>query len=641
MCGIAGLLGGRYVDEAIGFTMVNQLQSRGPDDAGVWANLNNGLVLAHRRLSILDLSQAGHQPMQSRCGRYTLAYNGEIYNHNDLRDQLEHLVGGMQWKGSSDTETLLSAVAHWGFETAISRLNGMFAFALWDNAIRRLYLARDRMGEKPLYYGHAGKAFVFASELKALRAHPEWNGEIDRNALASFFRHGYVPAPWSIYSRVSKLLPGHYVTIDFDGTNISEQTCYWDIGNVAASGASKTPQDPEILIEEFDMLLRDSVSRRMLADVPVGSFLSGGYDSSLIAAMVQAQSSGPSKTFSIGFHEPGYDEARYAKSIAEHLSTDHTELYVTPKEAMDVIPNLAWIYDEPFADPSQIPTFLLSRLARQSVAVALSGDGGDELFYGYPRYQATKSIWRAMRWLPSPTRKILGSILRSLPQAFDGFVPRITPPGRMTKAIARLPKVAGRLLSESDRLSLYRSMVSHQKEPSSMVLGSTEVWNPHRRLDGFPTLPGFEEEMMFLDMVSYLPNDILTKVDRASMAVSLEVRVPMLDHRFVEFAWRVPKALKHRNGQSKWILRRVLERYVPNDLVDRPKMGFAVPLESWLRSPLREWSEALLDRDRLVDEGFLDPVPIQQMWQEHLAGERSWHYYLWDVLMFQAWLDTQ
>lgn len=497
------------------------------------------------------------------------------------------------------------------------------------------------MGEKPLYYGHAGKAFVFGSELKALRAHPEWNGEIDRNALASFFRHGYVPAPWSIYSRVSKLLPGHYVTIDFDGTNISEQTCYWDIGNVAASGASKTPQDPEILIEEFDMLLRDSVSRRMLADVPVGSFLSGGYDSSLIAAMVQAQSSGPSKTFSIGFHEPGYDEARYAKSIAEHLSTDHTELYVTPKEAMDVIPNLAWIYDEPFADPSQIPTFLLSRLARQSVAVALSGDGGDELFYGYQRYQATKSIWRAMRWLPSPTRKILGSILRSLPQAFDGFVPRITPPGRMTKAIARLPKVAGRLLSESDRLSLYRSMVSHQKEPSSMVLGSTEVWNPHRRLDGFPTLPGFEEEMMFLDMVSYLPNDILTKVDRASMAVSLEVRVPMLDHRFVEFAWRVPKALKHRNGQSKWILRRVLERYVPNDLVDRPKMGFAVPLESWLRGPLREWSEALLDRDRLVDEGFLDPVPIQQMWQEHLAGERSWHYYLWDVLMFQAWLDTQ
>ncbi|MEJ2645628.1 MAG: asparagine synthase (glutamine-hydrolyzing) [Gammaproteobacteria bacterium] len=641
MCGIAGYWGGTRVDSSIAERMARQIENRGPDDAGVWVESKAGLALAHRRLSILDLSPAGHQPMCSPCGRYVLVYNGEIYNHLDLRSELDAAGGALKWRGHSDTETLLAAFGHWGVVGTLERVNGMFAFALWDAFQRTLFLARDRMGEKPLYYGRSGSAFLFGSELKALVVHPEWRGEINRDALSLYMRHNYVPAPWSIYRGIAKLPPAHFVAIRDGGVSVARPQCYWDLGAVASQGVVSAGDEPQALVKELDCLLRDAVARRMAADVPLGAFLSGGYDSSIVAALMQVQSGRPVKTFSIGFHEQAYNEAQHASAVAAHLGTEHTELYVTPEEAMAVIPKLPTIYDEPFADSSQVPTFLVSQLARQHVTVALSGDGGDELFCGYNRYLMGYRVWKKLRVFPATVRRTLAWALKHTPGSPLDAMQRLLPLHfRVPNLADRLPKLA-EVLAHRDGESFYRALVSHAKNPDDLVLGAREPDTLLSRAESLPHLPGLHERMMYLDMMTYLPDDILTKVDRASMAVSLEARVPLLDHRVVEFAWRVPTSLKYREGQGKWLLRQVLYGYVPKPLMDRPKMGFGVPIEDWLRGPLRDWAEDLLGEERLSREGFFDPKPIRCMWHEHLGGKRRWHYHLWDVLMFQAWLQER
>ncbi len=579
--------------------------------------------------------------MLSPCGRYVLVYNGEIYNHMDLRKDLENEGGQFRWRGHSDTETLLAALRYWGIEGALHRCNGMFAFALWDVRERTLYLARDRMGEKPLYYGNCRESFLFASELKALTAFPGWRGDVDRDALALYLRHNYVPAPWSIYKGILKLPPAHFVVVRDGGRHLGEPVCYWDLPRIASEGVRQTRDDLAALSDELDALLRDAVGRRMVADVPLGAFLSGGFDSSIVVAQMQAQSVRPVRTFSIGFHEADHNEAPHAKAVAAYLGTDHTELYVSPEEAMSVIPRLSEIYDEPFGDSSQIPTLLVSQLARRHVTVSLSGDGGDELFYGYQRYALGHRIWSKLRLLPAPLRQTLGWCLGHVPvdgiKRMQGMLPKRI---KVAHLADQLPKLAQVLCHRRGEL-FYRALISHWKQPDRVVLGAKEPETILSRPGRLADLPDLRNRMMLLDMLTYLPDDILTKVDRASMAVSLEARVPLLDHRLVEFAWRVPLKYKVRNGQSKWLLRQVLYRYMPRELVERPKMGFGVPIEHWLRGPLRDWAEELLDEKRLREEAFFDPAPIRSKWEEHLAGNRRWHYYLWDVLMFQAWLGNE
>ncbi|EIC22555.1 asparagine synthase (glutamine-hydrolyzing) [Thiorhodovibrio frisius] len=636
MCGITGYWHPDRCDAAIAERMSVAIQARGPDSRGVWCDHKAGLALAHRRLAVLDLSPAGHQPMVSPCKRYALTYNGEIYNNLDIRRELECVGGYFDWRGHSDTETLLAALRHWGVPVALERLNGMFAFALWDARERLLYLARDRMGEKPLYYGHYGKAFLFGSELKALRAYSGWQGMIDRDALTLYLRHNYVPTPWSIYRGIAKLPPAHYVVIREGGRSIGKPRCYWSLATVAEAGTVEAGAAE--LTDELDALLTDAVKRRMASDVPLGAFLSGGYDSTMVTALMQAQSQRPVRTFSIGFHEAAYDESRHAKKVAAHLGTDHTELLVSPEQALAVVPKLPFIYDEPFADSSQIPTFLVSQLARRHVTVALSGDGGDELFCGYNRYVLGYQVWRFLQLLPNPLRRAIAAMFRRAPgHALDSLQRLLPRRLRVPQLADRLPKLAD-VLAHRNGPSFYRGLVSHAKQPDQIVIGAREPEGILARAGGFPQLADPREWMMLMDSVTYLPDDILTKVDRASMAVSLEARVPLLDHRVVEFALRLPIGYKFRKGQGKWLLRQVLDRYVPRPLMNRPKMGFGVPIEHWLRGPLRGWAEDLLNETRLRNDGFLDPQPIREMWREHQSGARRWHYHLWDVLMFQAWL---
>jgi asparagine synthase (glutamine-hydrolysing) len=621
--------------------MSKKLQHRGPDGSGVWLNSSSTLALAHRRLSIIDLTEAGHQPMLSSCGKFVLVFNGEIYNHLELRRDLENENVGITWHGHSDTETLLISLQFWGVEKTLKKLNGMFAFALWNDSEQKLFLARDRMGEKPLYYGNNNNCFFFGSELKSFKPHPGWKGEVDRNALALFMRYSVVPSPWSIYQGISKLPPAHFVIISDNGTSISKPRCYWNLSNIAEENSGSARGGVKDLTDELDTLLNNAVSSRMASDVPLGAFLSGGLDSTIVAALMQKHSSKPIKTFTIGFNERGYNEATHAKDVAQYLGTDHTELYVGPKEAMNVISNIGSIWDEPFADSSQIPTLLVSQLAKQHVTVSLSGDGGDELFCGYNRYTKGYQIWERLKVLPLPIRRVIARLIDIFPTApleyLIHFLPMKYQVPHLTNGLSKLADV---MRQESD-LQYYQSLVSHWKNPQKVVLNSVEPKTLFNNPDKLPNLDDFREQMMFIDSVSYLPDDILTKVDRASMFVSLEARVPLLDHRIVEFAQKIPISLKYQNGEGKWLLREVLNRYVPKKLMDRPKMGFGIPIDEWLKKDLREWAEELLSEKRLREEGFFDYKVIRKMWNDYVNGKLQSHYYLWDVLMFQAWLDEQ
>lgn len=647
MCGIVGFLMTGALpqppDEIIR-RMTDAIIHRGPDAEGVWLDNNSGIALGHRRLSILDLSPEGSQPMVSCSGRYIIVFNGEIYNFREIRLELDEQQI-RPWRGHSDTEVMLSAIEEWGIEGALKRFVGMFAFALWNREERTLTIARDRLGEKPLYYGWCNGTFLFASELKALRVHPAFVDDIDRDSITLLLRHSCIPAPYSIYKGIRKLLPGTYLTVTVGTPKEDTPIVYWSAREVAQAGqANLFDGSDQEAIDQLEILLQQSIRQQMVADVPLGAFLSGGIDSSTIAALMQAQSSAPIKTFTIGFYEEDYNEAIYAKEVAGHLGTEHTELYVTPQQALDVIPRLPQLYDEPFSDSSQIPTFLISELTRRHVTVSLSGDAGDELFGGYNRYAWGHSIQRSVGWLPTSLRKQFAHLLSSRSEAnwnktFKNFDNIIPPRFRYNNPGDKILKLSG-MLDFKNQMDLYKKLISHWESPSSLVLGSTEprtILNDTSIWDQFTDI---RHAMMFTDMTSYLPDDILVKVDRAAMGVSLETRVPFIDHRVVEFAWQIPISMKIRHGQGKWILRQVLKKYVPNKIIDRPKMGFGVPLDSWLRGPLREWAENLLSTERLKNEGYFDPTPIRQKWAEHLSGSNNWQYYLWDVLMFQAWLNT-
>jgi len=573
-----------------------------------------------------------------------ISFNGEIYNYKSLRKDVEGL--GATLRGRSDTEVMLACISRWGLEKAIQRFNGMFAFALWDKKVRVLYLARDRLGQKPMYYGWMGKTFLFGSELKALRAHPEFKGQIERDALALYLRYNYVPTPYSIYQDIYKLPPGTLLTVPDPVKRPLMPVPYWSARNAAEAGYAKPFDGTEDqAVAHLDALLRDAVALRMEADVPLGVFLSGGVDSSTITALMQAQSTRPVKTFTIGFNENRYNEAVHAKAVARHLGTAHTELYVTPKEAMDVIPRLPTLYDEPFADASQIPTFLVSQMARKHVTVCLSGDGGGENFGGYNRYFMGPDIWRKVAWLPAPFRRAAARMLR-LPSSdqWDRLVFLLAPLlkrfGTQGTLGDKFYKIAD-VLTMEDPDVLYRRLVSHWEHPDKVLLTGREAETILTDKQQWPNLQKFVDRMMFLDTVTYLPDDILVKVDRASMGVSLESRAPLLDHRVVEFSWQIPVSMKIRRNSGKWLLRQVLYKYVPKELIDRPKAGFGVPIHDWLRGPLREWAESLLDEARLREEGFFHPKMIRDKWVEHLSGKRNWQNYLWNILMFQAWLSYE
>jgi asparagine synthase (glutamine-hydrolysing) len=642
MCGIAGLIDWRAATGAdalrsIGEAMNDTLQHRGPDGSGVWVEAEGGAALCQRRLAIIDLSPGGAQPMHSADRRYVITFNGEIYNYRDIRAELAAV--GRTMRSDSDTEVLLEACALWGVEAAIERAVGMFAFALWDRVTRTLYLARDRLGIKPLYYVVSAERVLFASQLKALRAVPGWQPTIDEDAVAGYLRHAYIAQPRTIYREASKLPPGHILTLRRGVTPAPR--CFWDLRGIAIAGQARNDPAPDEheAVERLDALLRDSVKLRMIADVPLGAFLSGGIDSSTVVALMQAQSTRPVKTFSIGFHAIDYDEAEYAKGVAAHLRTDHTEFYVEPRHALDVIPRLPDWFDEPFADPSQIPTYLVSELTRKHVTVALSGDGGDELFAGYNRYLWAERLARAASVVPRGLHRPLAGALRTLsPAAWNrlfGWIPlmwRTALPGD------KLHKIAN-LLENPEPDAIYRRLVSQWEKPEEVAAAGAEPRGPLWDQTIARDFPAFVPRMQYLDLVSYLPDDILTKVDRATMAVGLEGRVPLLDHRVVAYAWTLPFRFKVRGGSGKWLLRRVLDRYVPRPLIDRPKMGFGVPIDAWLRGPLREWAEQLLAPARLSSYGFVRVEPVRRAWQEHLEGSRNWQYPLWTVLMLQAWRE--
>jgi asparagine synthase (glutamine-hydrolysing) len=625
--------------------MARQLQHRGPDDEGAWVDAEAGVAFAHRRLAIIDLTSAGRQPMLSACGRYCIVFNGEIYNHNALRKELPDTV---QWRGHSDTETLLSAISVWGLERALRKAVGMFALALWDRMENTLILARDRMGEKPLYYGFHGGALLFASELKALRAYPGFMGEVDRQALTLLLRHGAIPTPYSIYKGIHKLLSGSWLKLslkDIATGRLPVPQAYWSLDVIAQAGQQNQFSGSNTeAVNELEVLLRQSISGQMLADVPLGAFLSGGIDSSAVVALMQAQSSRPVKTFSIGFHERDYNEAEHARAVASHLGTEHTEFYVTPDHALSVITRLPFLYDEPFADVSQIPTFLISELAQRHVKVCLSGDGGDELFGGYNRHINGARLWRRMGWMPRVIRTTLASSISSIaPSTWDVYFKRFekmlpyswrvrTPANKLQKVAQMLPALSSE--------EVYLRLVSRWSNPEQVVLGSKHSFSYPLHQKGASSLAELEHQMMLNDSLAYLPDDILVKVDRAAMGVSLETRVPMLDHRVVEFAWRLPLEMKISGNQGKILLRQVLDRYVPRSLMERPKAGFAIPLDSWLRGPLKDWAEDLLDRKTLQDQGYFDPTQIREKWEEHLIGRHNWSSQLWGVLMFQAWIKS-
>jgi asparagine synthase (glutamine-hydrolysing) len=648
MCGIAGfwspsLSASARRESVRGMTL--RLAHRGPDADGHWVPSDTPIALGHRRLSILDLSATGAQPMWSANGRYVISFNGEIYNFRELRERLH--AAGATFRGTSDTEVLLAGVEAWGIMATLREATGMFAIAIWDIRDQELILARDRIGEKPLYYGVCGDSIVFASEIKALREHPHWKGDIDRGAAALLMRYGYIPAPHSIFSGISKVIPGTVLRFrPRDGLTPSVAP-YWSAMAVAQNGAARpsTKSDSE-LIDELDVVLRKAVMDQMVSDVPLGAFLSGGLDSTAVVALMQAQGNGPVRTFSIGFFDPKFEEARHARAVAAHLRTIHTEHYITATDAMRVIDRLPTLYDEPFADWSQIPTYLVSSLARDSVTVALTGDGGDELFGGYDRYVALNKIWRGLRLVPRQARMTVAEgidlVDRLDARRWNPAAWRRDETARTRRAhmlVVKARKLA-RLLRCEWREDLYHELVSSWTDPSRLVPGVDEPANAMTDVGNLMPAASFPQQMMHLDLMCYLPDDVLVKVDRAAMGVSLETRTPFLDHRVVEFAARLPLRMKLRSKQSKWILRQLLDRYVPRSFVERPKMGFGVPLHDWLRGPLREWAEAKLDPARIARHGIFDTTEVQHIWQEHIRGYSNNLATLWPILMFDSWTDT-
>ena len=641
MCGLVGFLALASRESPLPSAevldrMTDTLVHRGPDSRGAWHDRERGIGLGHRRLAIRDLSPTGAQPMTSSCGRYVIVYNGEVYSHLEIARDLEPT--GRPLRGTSDTEIILEACAEWGVEAAVLRLIGMFAFALYDKQTGQLVLVRDRLGIKPLYWGIVNGLLMFGSELKALRAVPGWEPRIDRNALAAFMRHNYIPAPHTIYQGIRKLEPGTLLKTGPDGSIKIER--YWDLRAIVEKSVKRRKSASDaVSLAELDALLSDAVRRRMVSDVPLGTLLSGGIDSSLVTALMVENSDRPIKTFSIGFAEKGFDEAPFAKAIAKHLGTDHTELYVEPGHALELVDKLPYWYDEPFADSSQIPTAMVCELTRKHVTVVLSGDGGDELFAGYDRYHIGLDMWNRANIAPQIMRKLVAQGLLSQPASRLDALGQVLPARfRRNQLGDKLHKFAHAILLE-DPDDMYRRMLSHWHEPDETVIGASEakgiLWDDSVR----KTVPDFLDRMQFLDTVTYLPDDILTKVDRASMSVALEARVPLLDHRVVEKAWSMPKEMKLRNGETKWALRQLLYKRVPRDLIDRPKMGFGVPFADWIRGPLRDWAENLLDRKRLESQGLFNADPIRERWEAHLSGI-NWGYPLWNVLMAQAWIDA-
>lgn len=622
-------------DQSILRTMTDAIANRGPDDSGAWVDEASGVALGHRRLAIVDLSPAGHQPMTSASERYVLVYNGEVYNHIDLRGELEAAGEARAWRGHSDTEVLLASFERWGVPGALARVNGMFALAVWDRSSETLILARDRVGEKPLFYGRAGDTFVFGSELKALTAHPRFERTVNKEALALYLRYNYVPSPHCIWDGVRKLPPGHYVEVGDQGAQVGEPVSYWDFRKIASDGAARPLADTPELVDDLEILLMDAVGRQMGADVPLGAFLSGGIDSSLIVSLMQAQSQQPVRTFTIGFNEVEYNEAGHAKAVANHLGTRHTELYVSATNALAVVPRLASMWDEPFSDSSQIPTYLVSAMTREHVTVSLSGDGGDELFGGYNRYNVGMKLWRGGQRAPRPLRRAVAAAavnpagLTAVNAAARWLPARLKPLGLAD----RLHKV-GDLLGEDTIEGVYRRLTSSGMDPDRILQGG---WQEAAGGPSASDWPDVRQFMMYTDTLTYLPDDVLVKVDRASMAVSLEARAPFLDHRVVEYAWRLPMSAKIRGGVSKHILREILARHVPRSLTERPKMGFAIPVGQWLRGPLRPWAEDLLRDDRVARDGFFRPAAVSALWRDYLAGKTGLQGRLWSLLMFQAW----
>ena len=644
MCGIAGFFNRdhRSKGEELVATvsrMISQIAHRGPDSNGVWSDEAVGIAIGHCRLAILDLTPAGYQPMVSADGRYVITYNGEIYNYRSIHNELTAI--GHVFKGTSDTEVILGAFVQWGIEASLKKFVGMFAFSLWDRKDRVLFLVRDRIGEKPLYYGWAGRSFLFGSELKSFRVHPSWYGEVDRDALTLYFRYNYLPAPYSIYKGIRKLTPGTILRLGIDDLmngDLMATKPYWSLYEVAEAGAAEPFRGTkEEAVEQLDVLLSSAVSGQMVGDVPLGAFLSGGIDSSTIVALMQAQSNRPVKTFTVGFDDIAYNEAGYAKAVARHLGTDHTEHYVTSREALDVIPRLPELYDEPFADSSQIPTYLVSKVARRQVTVSLSGDGGDEVFCGYNRHVVLGSIWKKIERVPKPIRSGLAEMLAKIPASWSEIILRRNKTGILSDQVQKLSAI----LKLDDPEQMYLHLLCFWDDPTSLVLNSSEPSTILTTREMWPRLANYMERLLYLESITSLPDDMLVKLDRASMGVSLESRVPFLDHRVLEFSWKLPFSLKMRDGIGKWVLRQVLYRYVPKSLIERPKKGFSVPIDVWLKGPLRDWAEGYLNENRIKSEGYLNASLVSRRWDEHMNGKRKWQQHLWGVLMFQTWLESQ
>lgn len=640
MCGITGFWSPNTIHSkeeltSIVKTMAEQIQTRGPDDCGEWVDAERGLALGHRRLSIVDLSPSGHQPMTSACGRYVIIYNGEIYNAPDIKKDIL-TEQPRAFRGTSDTEVILEGCALWGVTATVSKCIGMFGFALWDRRDKVLTLVRDRMGIKPLYWGWQGdgkaKTFFFGSQLKSFKPHTKWHPKIDQTVVTSYLRYGYVPAPRSIYQDIHQLDPGHILRVDESGKVTID--AYWRLEDHVTQ--RPTSCDPAQTLDQLEELLKDAVGRRMVADVPLGAFLSGGIDSSLVVSLMQAQSKRPVKTFSIGFDQPDYNEAPYAKAIAQHLGTDHTEMYLPVEEAADVIPQIPEFYDEPFADSSQIPTYLVSKMAREHVTVSLSGDGGDELFAGYNRYFYTQKLWGKFSWMPGVLKKAMAAGITTLSEESWDAVGQLIPQSVRPRYVGQKAHKVAKIMQRPTEEGLYQSLVSQAHTPEKYSLSAKENpdWAHLLKRDDFP---GLIEYMQYLDMKTYLPNDILTKVDRASMAVGLEARVPLLDHRVVEFAASMPLDLKIRENKPKWPLRQILNRYVPSEMFERPKTGFGIPIHHWLRGRLRDWGEELLSESALKDTQMLNPETVRSLWDGYQKGENQEAYSLWTMLMLQAW----